>query len=89
VINGDLKVIHSTEDQLILKDNKGGAAILNSCPQINPIKVWDTTSAPTAIKNTNTSMCTKPFLTCATKSQEPNCQRGKHDRHSSKDYYQS
>jgi hypothetical protein len=35
VINGNLQKVHSTDDVLVLKDNKGGAAISNSFPQIN------------------------------------------------------
>ncbi|KAL3777849.1 hypothetical protein ACHAWO_012168 [Cyclotella atomus] len=38
VINGDLKVIHSTEDVLVLKDNKGGAAVIEFLPPDQPNK---------------------------------------------------
>jgi len=38
VINGDLKVLHSTEDVLVLMDNKGGAAIIEFLPPDQPNK---------------------------------------------------
>ena len=38
VINGDLKVVHSTDDVLVLQDNKGGAAVIEYLPPDQPNK---------------------------------------------------
>jgi hypothetical protein len=38
VVNGDLQIVHSTEDVLVLKDNKGGSAVIEFLPPDQPNK---------------------------------------------------
>lgn len=79
VINGDLEIVRATEDILVLRDNKGGSAVIEFLPPDQPNKGLGYYLCPDGNhRSTNSNMYMTQSLTYATKLQGPNSLKKRH-----------